>query len=372
MSDISRSVRTHLSRLEDARVEQARGAERLQMLPVGEWPAAIARDEALRAPAVLEFVLGRAKKELDSFPNCALELTTAVIGVLPPDPAFFVLRGRAMNTHAQAVHETGDVVSANAFISSALALLASDPAGRAELQKARIFAARIMHEQGDPSGALQLLQEAGRESEAMGNARVALQANMTQAGLLLAGNAPRDFIERAQNIFRAMLPVAEALGDEREQARILTDLGVCARRLGDADAALAYYAAAAPRFVALGMETEAQKLVWGMAPIAAERGQVETALAAFRGARDKFLENGALLEAALVSLDLLSLLLYTDRHDLVAPLAAELVTVFRSAKMPARALRAWTQLRAAVQRKRLDQEALGRARVIQRRYMQVA
>jgi tetratricopeptide (TPR) repeat protein len=374
MSDLIAAVRTSLNQLRDAGAAQARGAERLAALPVAEWPEAIKADETLRVPAVLEFVLDRAKQELDSYPNCALALTTTVIDILPNDPALLVLRGRALNTHAQAVRETGDVVMASTFITTALVLLASDPAGRDELQRARIFAAHVMHDQGNRTLAFQLLHEAGREAVALGNARVALYANMTHAGLLLADeDPPRDKIEHARDLYLAMLPVADALHDERERARLLSDLGGCARRLGDHEQALAYYTQATPLYVKLGMVTEAEKITWGMAPIIAASGRVGQAVTALRGARDAFLKNGALLEAALVSLELLSLLLRTVKgHELVPPLAAELVQVFTAAGMPAPALRAWTQLKTAAQRNKLDQQKLRRVRAVQQTYLRAA
>jgi tetratricopeptide (TPR) repeat protein len=181
-------------------------------------------------------------------------------------------------------------------------------------------------------------------------------------------------VERARDIYLAMLPVAEALQDEREHARIVHDLGGCARRLGDYEQALTYYTQATPLFVKLRMVSEAQRITWGMAPIIAATGRINQAVAALRSARDEFLKHGALLDAALVSLELLSLLLLptVNGHQLVAPLAAELVQVFTAAQMPAPALRAWRQLQAAAQRNKLSQEGVRRARAVQQAHLRAA
>jgi tetratricopeptide (TPR) repeat protein len=217
-----------------------------------------------------------------------------------------------------------------------------------------MVAALFAHDEGDDDRALQFLDTARRSCAAEGNERGLLKAGLLQAGFLYENGE----VGRADQLWASLLPVAERLRDDVERARILLNRGHCARRQQRYEDAARLFAAALPLFHTCGMDGEAQKIVWGVASIARERGHLEAALPILARARNAFVARGMILEAGILSLDMLDLLVLAGAQHRVRPLAVELVALFTDAHMPAQ----MTRVVAHLVRERVTRAMIARAR----------
>jgi hypothetical protein len=344
-------VRLNLEALQADERDAATAADRLTDVPREEWLDRISADPALRTVGALGYLLNHAQDLLDDDAGAARALTAVLVQLVPSSTngRLIALRGRALRLHSHALRIAGEGEQARTTLQAALTLLALHPAGGIELAHAWLLAAYMSHEAGDPDAAVAYLQKAAHGFAARANARGLLHARQFEAAILFE----RHQEERAARLYAEALPVAELLGDERSRARIVANLGQCARHLNHDALAFTYFAQAAPLYHALHMRAEAQGILWAFAAIARKHGRLEEALHLFRAARDAFLARNMLLPASSVGLDMLDLLVMHERPDLAVSLAAELVAVFRRAGMPLDAMRAFNALNAIAQRRRV-------------------
>jgi hypothetical protein len=102
------------------------------------------------------------------------------------------------------------------------------------------------------------------------------------------------------------------------------------------------------------MKTETPRVRWGLAKILWARGRNHAALSELHKTQAEFLAVGSIGEAAMVSLDSVSLLLDMGKSDRARELARGLVTLFGDAGMLPNALRALAYLHEQAHADRLS------------------
>lgn len=134
-------------------------------------------------------------------------------------------------------------------------------------------------------------------------------------------------------------------------------------RSGHDRQALGALARARPLYVGLGDRTNLLRFQWLEGSIASSLGRDEQAEGCLRETRDGFVHLGVAFDAALVSLDLASLLLRQGRIGELRQLAAEMIAIFESRESRTEALAALILLRQAAERERVTEALLQRLRV---------
>lgn len=294
----------YLGLLNAEMLEGARAARELLDAGVG------GRDSLLRAnPSWLRVgtfraLLRQAREALDQDPSVALELTAFVLthvdDVPPPssDTAFLVtqLRGVAWKEHGNALFMLDRLEDALAAAERAVNLLSLDPFHIVYRASAQVLVALVKHALHHDDEATALLDEATGVFAAHADARGYVVALQVRAMIANENNAHA----KAREDYLAAFSEAERLGDEREQSRILHNLGVCAMRMGDIELASEYMTGAFLGFTRLRMDGELQRAIWVTAAIERECGDLEVALKTLHSVYARFLERGMVDEAARV------------------------------------------------------------------------
>lgn len=155
-------------------------------------------------------------------------------------------------------------------------------------------------------------------------------------------------VANARETLRALLPVAQQLGQPFELGRVRQNLAECNLRLGDLDAAMHDAHAAIETFRALGNIAEETRGEWTVGMIRLARGE--------REAIDRLYEVAAVYqglgmpgEAGFVNLDVTAELLEREEWTEAETLARELVTLFTAARVTLASVNALDYLRRAVE-----------------------
>lgn len=305
------------------------------------------RPEALTYQFALA-VLERSAEARDRDPSEAVALTAFLIDVAPslsvPVPeADQMLRARIWIEHGNALLLTDDLSGAlDAFErAAAMPAAAALPLSAA---LARRGAAYTRHRRGDDSDEpLRIIRSDIPLFEAHGSAGDVLRSRFLEAAI----HYERGQYKAAKKAFEILLRAAEKQRDERMAARLVNNLGHCERQLGHGREAAQYLVAALHRFERLGMSAERFRPLWGIELLRADEGAATEAVAALRGLMQPLVESGRTIEAALVALDVVELLVLSERQQHVRRMASELLKVFEGARMQRETMRAFAALRAA-------------------------
>ncbi len=281
----------------------------------------------------LQRILQKAHEELDSDPRHALDLTLFAVRramrLVTPDGCDHLRRmlvGRAWKEHANALLALSHLDHAELAARRALRHLAEDVL---EQHAVVLVQANIAADRRDFAEAMQLVQTCLNVFAEHGDARRSLQALSMEAIILIRSGRR----ERAAEVLHAAKIQAEELGDRRERARILNNLGHCEQQLGRTDAAMRSLRQALQEFDREGMSAERQRAVWGFARVLRDRGNLPEAAEALRVVRRELLGRGMVVEAALAGVDLLELLDAAEAAAEVTSVARELVAEFSNAGM---------------------------------------
>lgn len=231
---------------------------------------------SMLAPASLEALLDVAHRELDDDPGRALATTAFVLEQIEgPASRPASLCGRAWKEHGTALYMAGRYAEALQASGRAGTILANDPALAADRGTALLLTALVKNALFEREAALALLDECAAIFAAHRQIDRSLKA-LELRGIVLF-DLGRD--QEALATFQHALTQAEALGDERELARIENNIGRCALKAGNFAEAMRYVQQAAFRFQELGMDAECTRAFWCRAKIDQAQGRKDEALA---------------------------------------------------------------------------------------------
>jgi hypothetical protein len=319
-----------------------------------DLPASLLRGELdsrpeLRTAAMMQRLIRVARDARERFPARARELTavaveyTASLAIPPPRASIGRrLHAQAWREHAHSLNGVGEVAQARHAIGVARELLQQVPASGWDLATADLIEAEIIHDLGQPDQALRLVRQAAAQFALHRDQEHYIEARMMETWIIWTGGDDA----AATAVWNATAEGARQHGDSKLMARLGSKIGVFELRHGDAEKASRLLAAALEIFDAAGLTREATRTRWHLAETMVERGRGNEAISEYHKVRAELLATGALTDAALVSAEILNLLLATVRDDEVAPLARTFLFSFRDAGMFQNALDAFIYVRA--------------------------
>jgi tetratricopeptide (TPR) repeat protein len=255
-------------------------------------------------------LLGYAREAFDSDASVAHDLTTFVVehvagmSMSSASPEFATLlrrlQGTAWKEHGNALFMLERLEDASAATDHAIAAFTGDPLLVLDLGGALVLKALVLRQQGQIAEALPLLDEGIRIFADHADVRGYVSALQVRAMIAI----DEQDLARARDLYFAAYDEAERSGNERECARILHNVALCAFRMGDLDLASDYLSRAFVGFARERMDGELQRSIWLTASVARERGDLDDALRALHMVYARFLERGMVTDAARVLVEL--------------------------------------------------------------------
>jgi len=339
---------------------EAQASRLLAMHPI-ERSVLMEREPSSRGIGTLEALLFLAHEELDRDPSIALQLTTLVLRYLdavevPPGAEAFrtLFHASAWKEHAHALRATGAPRDALQAVLRSVAAVGRDPLYTLQRADAELLEAYIRHELDDTAAALPLLARCVAVYSRHNDVKRYLRARSMEAVLQYE---LRQY-KAAEAGFLAMKEEAERQGDREELARIYNNLGHCSLKLEKYDAAARWLVRALSLLEELGMDGERQRAMWGLASLLSREGRNSEAADGLSRVRADFISRGMVLDAAVVSLDLVELLVTSGDTRSVSALCSELVATFTAAGMTSNALTALAFLRDVAETASLDADTV--------------
>jgi tetratricopeptide (TPR) repeat protein len=173
--------------------------------------------------------------------------------------------------------------------------------------------------------------------------------------------AKRGNYQRSREVNLELLSHATAINDLVLEARVSQNLGYVALELGEIDEAATRYQQALQLYQSLDATIEVIRVRWSLALIVLARGRLEEGITRLRAVMDDFLDEGVLMAAAMVALDMAKPLLASGavrRRRAVIQSCARLTREFRAAGMRTSAMTALAYFRSAVRQEQADPAAV--------------
>lgn len=235
-----------LSFLDLLNAEALDGAEAAEQLVAagGHRDALLAANPSWLRVGTMQTILEHAQEVAEDDPPQALQLTSFVVRhadrVPPPSAEAELLVtwlvAEAWREHARSLFALGRLDEALEAATLSSELFSRRPEDVAERASSRVLLALILHAGGDTERGTSILDEAlgvlGERHDAVDY----LAALRVAARIELDRGEPH----HALQLDLRALALAENIGDEREQLRILQDLTACALRLGQLDLVAEY------------------------------------------------------------------------------------------------------------------------------------
>ena len=334
---------------------QASLAEAERLLPdLLDLPASVLRQQLrvrpeLRTAGMVQRLTEAAHAALDRFPLRARELTSIAVeqaGSLSlPEAAATLgaqLRGLAWREHANALLGLLETDEARRAIDQARSSFGEMWAGDRYQATVDLIEAGMLYDLGRREEALLLVRRAATVFATVSANEHYIEARMLEARILReAGHRGA-----STKVWQATVDVALQRNDRILMARFESWIGRFELHHGDPAEASNFFFAALTVFDEAGLKTEATRARRGLAEAAAARGRIHEAISEFYKVRAELLAAGSVIDAAIVSCEILALLLEGGREAELTALAHTLVTSFREAGMTQGALEAFTHLRA--------------------------
>jgi tetratricopeptide (TPR) repeat protein len=342
--------------------EDARAALILPELLAGardEWmPRLIAHPE-WRTAGVVRGLLRAAYDAVMQMPPDAVAMTWMATDIAEHLPALTPntlaqLRGAAWRDHAYALYYTGSFAEAEAALT--LAETHFSDCVVSEYEQARLGIVRSLvlraFERFDEATAV---ASASAETFAFfKDASRQASARLAQVHLLFSRS---DFVT-AEGVLREL---DQQLCDTNEfdtHARVLGNLGYCARKLGKIEEAIRYQEMSAALHSLNGTVTEVVRVRWNIAVMLAEAGRVAEAYARLTELTPEMERLGMFSEAALNALEIAELLIVEGRYSEVEDLCRRAMAAFERAGLSytTRAMTALAYIQEAAANRKVSRE----------------
>ena len=369
------SLREMERRLNAARAEAERLLPQLRELPADLLLAELEARPELRTVGMMERLLGVAA---DAAPARAHELTSVVVACAARVPRSGVdamveaashrrLQAEAWREHARALHALGRTAEARTAIARSRTLFECDPGSEWFVATVQLVEAPILYERGARAEALQLLRSAATQFDLHGDRERYVHACVLQSSMhCTAGDR-----DAAAEVWKDMAAMARQRADRTLTALIAGKLARFELHHGSAEEASRLFSFVVAAFEAAGYTRQATEARRSFAEAAAARGRLHEAISELYKVRAELLADDApaddalsadAMQAAVVTTDILDLLLATDRLGELARFTETLPDTFAGAGLPPHALPAFDYLRTRAAGGTLAPEDIAQAR----------
>jgi tetratricopeptide (TPR) repeat protein len=373
------SLRDMERRLNAGQAEAQRLLPALRELPADRLLQELEARPELCTIGMMECLLGVAA---DAPPPRAHELTAIILAcapriALPPvdattdgavnamvDATFHRrLQAAAWREHGRALHALGRPDEARLALARSRMLFECDPGSEWYVATVSLVEAPILHERGARAEALQLAHSAAIHFAVHEDYERYVDAGVLESSMLWTGG-DRD---AATGVWLDMAATARQRGDATLTARIAGKLAQFELGQGNVEEAVRLFSSVLAAFDAAGFTREAIQARRSLAEAAAARGRLHEAISELYKVHAELLANeahakDALTQAAVVSTDILDLLLATGRLGELARFTETLAGTFAGAGMPPHALAAFHHLRHSAARGTLDPDDIALTR----------
>ncbi|HEX8169271.1 MAG TPA: hypothetical protein VF824_01885 [Thermoanaerobaculia bacterium] len=220
--------------------------------------------------------------------------------------------------------------------------------------------ANVYFQMGEYSRVLPLTREAKRTLRRFGDTLRATHVQVLEACTVHEqGN-----IERAEEMYLALLIKLQNFGDEITSARVLANLACCRLQRNDLMATEAYAARATAIYAKHGLDTEITRTRWALAKALLARGDRDAGVAALGRIAAEFESLGMSTDAAAVRLDIVEELINGEEYARAAELATQVATTFALATEKLNLSKALDALRRATVEHRPTRDLIREARHI--------
>jgi tetratricopeptide (TPR) repeat protein len=335
-----------------ARVEESNAAKICSEVLTGPsawWPQRLRQATNAQTGGMVKELIDRARVIIDTSPANALAVTAMAIDVaneldVNEYPCDYVvkLRAQAYREHAFVLSFMGRFPEALEVANRSERLFHQVPLPEYDLARLALVRASILQSFDRGAEAIQLAHDAAETFLRFGDVSRALNARVTEAGMIYLGGAVRDALEIWTSI-----QDDPALEDET-RVRILHNVATCHVQLQQPEKAIDALQTVIPEFELLGMETERTRSRWLLGQALLTSGRTRDALPIFRQTWREFDDLEMVADGALVALHLSEALLILGEAQEVPTICREIVARFNRAGMTSRAMTALSFLREAV------------------------
>lgn len=319
-------------------------------LPASELGLEIERHPELRL-GILRRLLSHAERIREEYPSHAYALTRVVVEharvPVPPSRGAATaaiarkLQAQAWKAHASSLRVLGFHAQARHAIGAALAIYRQDLVSACHIATAEVIEAQILHDQGERGEAMQRIRRAAEELLLHGKRAAYVEARMAEAAMHWKAGDRR----AARTVWVAAAQLAEQRSDGALMALLEYRVGLFELRQKNAAEAMHHFERALQNFDAAGMTREAIEARRHLAGAASACGRFHEAISEYYKVRAMLLAGGAVADCTEVVLDILDLLLRTNRHAEILPLVEHMFDAYRDTNLPNNVLEAWAHAR---------------------------
>lgn len=276
------------------------------LLPALLADASLAAQPEYQTAGVVRQLLAAADRAIDNLPPEAVRLTslaTAIADALDAaryeSDAVAKLRGAAWRDYAYALYYTGSFVDAEKAVFRAESHFSDCRVGEYEGARVAFLHAMNLRAVGELDVARERTAAAGRRFLSYGDeARAASTRSFEAALAYKAGD-----VRRALGVWLELEKNAGADTSAEAVARLLPNIGLCYRDLGEFEKAMEYFALSAAIWDDLCVPAEAARLRWNVASLYGRMGRHRDAVEQLLRVKRDFENAGMLAEAALTALE---------------------------------------------------------------------
>jgi tetratricopeptide (TPR) repeat protein len=261
----------------------------------------------------------------------------------PDIDALIAAEGDAWREYASALFETGYYTDARMAVQEAKSIYRLSPTTGRNEALLRIIEGRVLHELGFTAEGLALIEQSAETLlHRFDDKKSYVTARIAHAIVLFT---MEEYRTAADTLSRAAT-LAQEQEDSETLAYIVNLVGRCSVRLRDFRRAEECFRAALEMFESAGLYAEMPRVRKGIVEILVARNRFNEAISELYMARSEFLSMEMPVVAALVSLDIVDLLLVQKRTSEVELLCNEMITTFTRARLPINAMKALQHLQS--------------------------
>jgi tetratricopeptide (TPR) repeat protein len=317
--------------------------------PSSWWPQRLRKAEGAYSAGMVKELLERMRQMLESSPAAALQVTALAIDVahaldIAEYPCDYVvkLRAQAFRDHAYVLSFMGRYPDALQFADRSKRLFEQVPLPEYDLARLALVRASILRVTDHVAEAIQLARGAAQTFQRYGDNARWTAARIWEANCVFESGALKEALAIWQSLEQ------EPAVSSTDRVRLIYNMALCHRDLGDLSTAASYLNRAIQEFDLLEMHAHATQGRSNLGKILLAAGREREAVSVLRQSWREFEQLDMVADAGLAALQLAEAMLVSGDASEIASICRELIARFTAAGMTSRAITALSFLREAV------------------------